>query len=171
MRATGQEREGEREPDGAILRYVCAYMALPDRLEPLCDLLLGAAYADDEFKDREREEVRGMLIDLGGELSPALEKRIDTFDPKKFELATAVAAFKNDPDDDKRRLLFLVAAINEADEEIDFAEDAYLRALAKALGMPDSALAGMTVDVEEDLDLEIVFDQVRKGPPPPPPKK
>jgi uncharacterized membrane protein YebE (DUF533 family) len=144
-------------------------MALPDRIEPLCDLLLGAAHADSEFKDREREEVHGMLEDLGG-LTPALEQRIAKFDPKKFELAKTAALFHDDPEDDRRRILFLVAAIHDADDEIDFAEDEYLRALAKALGLPDAALAGLTLDVETD-ELQQTFQQVRKGPPPPPTKK
>jgi hypothetical protein len=57
--------------------------------------------------------------------------------------------------------------VNEADEEIDFSEDDYLRDLAKALALPGSALKGLTVE----MDLEESFAQVRKGPPPPPPKK
>jgi uncharacterized membrane protein YebE (DUF533 family) len=144
-------------------------MALPDRIEPLCDLLLGAAHADSEFKDRERDEVRGLLEDLAGSISKDIEARIAKFDPKKFDLAKAAAPFKDDPDDDKKRVLFLVAAINDADDEVDFAEDEYLRALAKALDLPASALAGMTVDVEEDL--QETFEKVRTPPPPPPKKK
>ena len=110
-----------------------------------------------------------MLEDLGG-LTPALEQRIAKFDPKKFELAKTAALFHDDPEDDRRRILFLVAAIHDADDEIDFAEDEYLRALAKALGLPDAALAGLTLDVETD-ELQQTFQQVRKGPPPPPTKK
>jgi uncharacterized tellurite resistance protein B-like protein len=146
-------------------------MALPDRIVPLCDLLLGAAHADKQFKDREREEVRGMLADLsGGKLSTELEARIDTFDPADFDLAATAAAFRTDSADDRRRLLFLVAAINEADEEIDLAEDEYLRALAKALDLGADALQGLTVDVEIE-DLREDFEKVRKGPPPPPGKR
>jgi uncharacterized tellurite resistance protein B-like protein len=150
-------------------------MALPDRIEPLCDLLLGAAHADAEFKDREDEEVRAMLEDLGGPLSTALEQRIASFDPKKFDVVKTAALFRDDPEDDKRRILFLVAAIHDADDEIDFAEDEYLRALAAALGLPASALDGMTVDVESD-ELVETFEQVakvsvKKPPPSPPPKK
>src|SRR5262249_22083254 len=135
-----------------VLIYVCA-MALPDRLAPICDLLLGAAYADEVFKDRERDEVRGMLEDLsGGRLTAELESQIAKVEPKKFDLANTAAAFHADSADDKRKLLFLVAAINEADDEIDFAEDQYLRALCTALELPDEALAGLTIDVEiEDL--------------------
>lgn len=143
-------------------------MALTDRIAPLCDLLLGAAYADNQFKDREREEVQGMLEDLtGAKLTAELDKRISTFDPKKFDLGTTANAFRADPEDDRRRVLFLVAAINEADEEIDLAEDEYLRALCKALELPDEALAGLTLDVEIE-DLQKDFSKIRKGPPPPP---
>ena len=146
-------------------------MALPDRIIPLCDLLLGAAHSDNQFKDREREEVREMLADLiGGKLTTELEQRIATFDPAKFDLAKTAGEFRTDDVDDRRRLVFLVAAINDADDEIDFAEDEYLRALAIALDLPASALAGLTVDVEIE-DLRQDFAKVRKGPPPPPGKK
>jgi uncharacterized tellurite resistance protein B-like protein len=146
-------------------------MALPDRIIPLCDLLLGAAYADKEFKEREREEVREMLADLSGaKLTKEVEDRIANFDPAKFDLAKTAGEFKTDDADDKRRLLFLVAAINDADDEVDFAEDEYLRALAAALDLPASALHGMTVDIEVE-EMRGDFDKVRKGPPPPPAKK
>ena len=32
-----------------------------DRILPLCELLLGAAYADKELKDQEKDEVRSLL--------------------------------------------------------------------------------------------------------------
>jgi uncharacterized tellurite resistance protein B-like protein len=146
-------------------------MSLSDRIVPLCDLLLGAAYADAQFKDREREEVTGMLADLtDGKLTPEIEKQIAAFDPKAFDLAATTSAFAGDSEDDRRKLLFLVAAVNDADDEVDFAEDDYLRALAGALKPPAEALAGMVVDVEVD-ELRETFTAVRKGPPPPPGKK
>lgn len=146
-------------------------MALDDRIGPICDLLMGAAYADKEFKDREREEVREMLADLSGaKLTAELEDRIKNFDAKAFDLTKTATAFKADTEDERRRLLFLVAAINDADEEIDFAEDEYLRSLAAALSLPASALQGMTIDVEVE-ELREDFQKVRKGPPPPPPSK
>lgn len=145
-------------------------MSLSDRIVPLCDLLLGAAYADKQFKDREREEVTGMLADLAGTLTPELSKQIDGFDPKKFDLAKTAAAFAGDTEDDRRKLLFLVAAINDADEEVDFAEDEYLRALSNALFLPASALDGLVVDMEVE-ELKQTFEKVRKGPPPTPKKK
>ncbi|MBX3156838.1 MAG: TerB family tellurite resistance protein [Deltaproteobacteria bacterium] len=145
-------------------------MALPDRIVPLCDLLLGAAHADKELRPSELAEVRGVLEDLAGALTPELAQRIDTFDPKAFDLARTAAAFQADSADDRRRLLFLVAAVNDADDEVDFAEDEYLRALAAALDLPATALDGLVVDVEVE-ELRETFTRVRKGPPPPPGKK
>jgi uncharacterized membrane protein YebE (DUF533 family) len=143
-------------------------MALIDRIVPLCDLLLGAAHADLEFKDRERDEVRNLLADLSGDrLTPELEHRIATFDPVRFDLVATADAFRADSPDDRRRVLFLVAAINDADDEVDFAEDEYLRALGAALDLPPEALAGLTIDIEFE-DLRDEFAKVRRGPPPPP---
>ena len=148
-------------------------MALVDRLGPLCDLLLGAAYADNELKDLEQDEVRGLLEDLGGEeLSVELETQIANFDPEAFELAAAAHHFLGDPVDDRKRILHLVASIHDADDEIDFAEDDYLRAVAKALELPDDALRGLTIDIVEDFqELRDTVAKVRKGPPPPPPRR
>jgi tellurite resistance protein len=147
-------------------------MALTDRIGPLCDILLGAAYADDEFKDPEDSELREMLVDLSGtELTTDLEQRISTFDPAKFDIRAAAEAFRGDPADDRRRLLFLVAAIHDADDEIDFAEDEYLRQLCSALDLPSDALAGLTLDIEVE-ELRDSFTKVRRGPPPlPQPKR
>ena len=144
----------------------------PDRILSLCDLLLGAAHADERLDHREQETVRELLADLSDGTLPAdVEPRIRDFDPKKFDLAATAAAFKGDSADDKKRLLYLVAAVHESDEELDLAEDAYLKDLAKALELPDEALAGLTVGVEVE-ELKTAMTTVRKAPPPPPtPKK
>ncbi|MBV8756036.1 MAG: TerB family tellurite resistance protein [Deltaproteobacteria bacterium] len=148
-------------------------MAMTDRIVPLCDLLLGAAYADKELKDQERDEVRALLEELAGELPTEVELRLSGFDPATFDLETAAAPFRGDTEDERKKLLVLVSAVNESDEEIDFSEDDYLRDLAKALGLPKKALEGLTMEIEqeEDVDLTDLFAEVRKGPPPPPKKK
>jgi uncharacterized membrane protein YebE (DUF533 family) len=143
-------------------------MSISDRILPLCDLLLGAAYADKQLAEAEKAEVRAVIQDMAGSaLPPEVEARISKFDPKKFDVTKAAAPFRADPEDERRKILFLVSAVIEADEEIDFAEDDYLRALANALGLPKSALDGLTVDVETE-EVQQTFAAVRKGPPPPP---
>ena len=140
-----------------------------DRLAPLCDLLLGAAYADQHLAEAEQDEIRALLEELAGDLPIEIEKRIASFDPKRFDLAATAAVFRGDSEDDKKKLVFLVSAVVDADQELDFSEDEYMRALAKALALPESALEGLTLDVETE-DLADAFEQVRKGPPPPPKK-
>ncbi|HEY6032998.1 MAG TPA: TerB family tellurite resistance protein [Kofleriaceae bacterium] len=142
-------------------------MAIADRILPLTKLLLGAAYADEQLVDQERDEVRALLEELAGELPTEVELEIVKFDPEAFELAAVASEFLGDSEDDRKKLLFLVSAVIEADEEIDFSEDDYLRALAEALKLPKAALAGLTVDVETE-DLKETFHHIRKGPPPPP---
>jgi uncharacterized membrane protein YebE (DUF533 family) len=143
------------------------HMAMADRILGLCDLLLGAAYADEHLDDKERDEVRALLEDLGGELTTETELRISQFDPKTFDVKATAAGFRDEPEDDRKKILFLVSAVIEADEEIDFLENDYLCALADALGLPKSALDGLTVDVETE-ELKETFQQVKRGPPPPP---
>jgi uncharacterized tellurite resistance protein B-like protein len=144
-------------------------MASVDRLIPLSDLLLGAAYADDHLDDREKERVLALLGEVleGEELPDALTAWIDAFDPKSFNLETSCAEFAEDPAVDKRRLLELICAVHEADEELDFGEDDYLRAVARALDIPDSELEDLTLVVEVHT-LSDHIKTLRKGPPPPP---
>lgn len=144
-------------------------MAQLDRTLAICDLLLGAAHADSHFTDRERVTVRELLADLFGSenLPSEVEARIDLFQADKFDVATAAQPFRGDSEDEKKKLLYLVAAVHEADEELDFAEDDYMRALGKALDMPDAALDDLVIDVESE-DLAEDFQALRKSPPPVP---
>ena len=50
-------------------------MSITDRILPLCELLLGAAYADKELKEQEKDKVRDLLEELGGELPTETELR------------------------------------------------------------------------------------------------
>ena len=119
-----------------------------DRIFPLCELLLAAAYADEDLHAREKTEIRALLCELAGEQRVEVEAAIASFEPDKFDLATAASMFRDDPEPDRQRLLRLVATVIEADDEIDFRENEYLKELAPALGLPDSALAGLVVDIE-----------------------
>ena len=92
---------------------------------------------------------------------------IASFEPEKFDLKASASAFKNDSEDDRKKVLFLVAAVHEADDEIDFDEDDYLRAVAEALELPKSAPEALSVEIEEE-ELKQSFEKVRKGPPPVP---
>lgn len=143
---------------------------MADRTMAICDLLLGAAYADEQFTDHERETVRELLGDLCGatDLPSEIEARIELFDPKTFDMDKTCAAFQSDSEDDRRKLLHLISAVHEADEELDFAEDDYVRAVADALQLPEETLNGIAVDFEVE-ELKEEFDHLRKASPPPVP--
>ena len=79
--------------------------------------------------------------------------------------------FRDDPEDERRRLLLLISTVIEADEQIDLAENDYLRKVAGLLGLPSSALDGLAVDVEVE-EIKDTFQAVAKRPGPtttPPP--
>ncbi len=139
-----------------------------DRIHALCDLLLAAAFADDHLDDREAERVQELLAYmLEGKLPADLEARIDEFDPKTFVLAKTAAVFKNDSAADREHLLSLVAAVHDADETLDLAEDEYLQSVATALGLSPAVLKGMTVKVEVE-EMKSRFRRVSTPPPLPP---
>src|SRR4051812_50091283 len=102
---------------------------------------MGAAYSDGQLADEEKASIRAQLAALaGGTLPPEVDARIAAFHPWRFDLEATAAPFRADPEDDRRKVLVLAAAIIDADEEVNFFEDDYLRALAAALAVPGSAL-------------------------------
>jgi uncharacterized tellurite resistance protein B-like protein len=121
---------------------------ISDRIFPVCELLLGAAHADRELHGQEKTEIRALLTELAGERLVEVEACIASFEPSRFDMKTTAGVFTHDSEEDRRKLLLLVSTVIEADEQIDLAENDYLRELAAALALPASALDGLTVDVE-----------------------
>lgn len=133
----------------------------------VCDLLLGAAYADGTGDGSEILAVRDLLREIVGDALPeALESRIATFSAGDFDAKKAAATFLDGPKITPRRMLELIASVRDADEEFDLAEDEYLRTVAGALGVAASDYADLTLDFEME-DVRAAF--VSK--PPPAPKK
>lgn len=141
---------------------------IPDRIYVVADLLMGAVHADGALEGSEEAAVRRLLGTLLGEptLPAEVEARIKGFDPKGFDLARTASEFSGDAPDRKRRLLELVAAVHDADEVFDCAEDDYLKSLAGALGMKREEYADLTFEIEE---LRDALNDVRKPSPPPVP--
>lgn len=140
-------------------------MSFADRLLPLTELLMGAAYADDTLTDAERTEVRALLLELAGDQLPAaVEQRIAGFWPATFDPATAVAPFLADPPEVRRRLLFLVSAVIESDDAVEREEDAYLHEICAALQLPPDALVGLSHTADTSA-LQAEFAAVRYGAP------
>lgn len=139
--------------------------SVEDRILVITDLLLGAVYADQKLEGEEEAAVRRLLAELlgGGELPAEVDQRIKAFPAGTFDLGTAARDFGADPPIQKRQLLELVAAVRDADDEIDLAEDQYMRELGQALGMSESEYADLTLDYEVG-DLRESLETLRKAP-------
>lgn len=134
----------------------------------LADLLMGAAYADDHFDGREGEVVREKLaawLDVD-ELPNTIESRLDSFDHTTFDLSVTVSLLGIDDAKTARKVLELVAAVHDADDVTDLDEDAYLKELASALGVPEEDYADLQLEVLSVEDLREGIRGLAAKPPP-----
>jgi uncharacterized tellurite resistance protein B-like protein len=129
---------------------------MKEHIDTITDLLLGAAYADKRLEGDEIDAITKLVCKLlGAEALPdAQAAQLKAFNPAKFDVAAAGSTLSGLSDDDKKRVLELVASINESDEVIDLDEDAYLRKVAAALGVADSVLAEHAIEILSDDDLD-----------------
>ncbi|MGH1340454.1 MAG: TerB family tellurite resistance protein [Nannocystales bacterium] len=130
--------------------------AMKEHIATITDLLLGAAYADKRLEGDELRAITNMVCKLLGvdELPEAQQDQLKAFNPAKFEVSAASSSLASLGEDDKKRVLELVASINESDDVIDFDEDAYLRKVATGLGVDDSVIAEHTIEILSDEDLD-----------------
>ena len=141
-----------------------------EQLPHLTDVLMAGAHADEDLDGREVEAVEQLLIGLikGAEALPeGLSNRIRYFDPEDFDLGATIGALGELSKEQRRAVLEMLSDLSEADEEIDLAEDEFLRGVAEAMGATAAEIEGLTVDVE----LVIEPSPSRRAPPPPPAKK
>lgn len=137
-------------------------------VENLADLLMGAAYADNKLDGREEETVRAKLADLLDveEVPADLNDRIKGFNPGTFSLEVSAALLASEEAPLAREILELVAAVNDADEELDLDEDKYLRDLAKALGVQESDYSDLKLEIVSVEDLREDLRRLTALPPP-----
>jgi len=129
---------------------------MKEHIDTITDLLLGAAYADKRLEGDEVRAITKMVCKLLGteELPEAQAARLKAFNPAKFDLEAAAGSLSGLPDDDKKRVLDLIASLNESDDVIDLDEDAYLRKVAGAMGVDESVIAEHTIEILSDDDLD-----------------
>ncbi|NVB41592.1 TerB family tellurite resistance protein [Pseudenhygromyxa sp. WMMC2535] len=131
-----------------------------EHVETITDLLLGAAYADKRLEGQEKQKIRELLLKLiGAEALPeAIESRFKSFSPAAFDVAAAGQRLA-DLGPERRKVLEMVAAVSESDEEIDLAEDRYLRKVGEAMGLADKQFRDLVVDFQELDDLEGILSE------------
>lgn len=136
---------------------------MQDRIELVADILMGAAYTDNHLHGDEKEAIKELLEGLVKEqsLPEKLRARIEAFSPKSFDLEAVAEVFVGDTTEQKRALLQLVVAVNDADQEYDLDEDQYLRKVAFAIGLDLQHFADLVLDIVEEPDLEQGLDDIR----------
>lgn len=122
---------------------------MKQHVETITQLLLGAAYADKRLAGAEVTRIRAILTQiLGGSLlDPRLEEALANFNPAAFNVHATAASLHGLDSRDKRTLLELIASVNDADDELDLAEDTYLRNVALGLGVPESEFSDLALEV------------------------
>jgi uncharacterized tellurite resistance protein B-like protein len=135
-------------------------MAMNDHILTITDLLLGAAYADKRLEGRETDQIRALLAKLSGKtaLPPAVEARFKEFSPAAFDVEAAGKRLAG-IGDDRRKVLEMIAAVTESDEEIDLAEDLYLRRAATAMGLAEKEFLDLVVEISEIDELEGILGE------------
>ena len=133
---------------------------MKEHIDTITDLLLGAAYADKRLETKERDAITAMLTKLLGvsDLPDAQRDRIKAFNPAKLDVKEAGSKLSLLSGDEKRKVLDLVASVTESDDEIALAEDKYLRKVAEGLGIPESEIDSLTIEIIEEDDLDQFFE-------------
>ncbi len=127
---------------------------MKDHIATITDLLLGAAYADKHFEGREKDKIRSLLGKLvGGSLPAEIERRFVEFQPAHFDAGAAGKSLAG-TGNTRLRVLEMIAAVTESDDEIDIAEDRYIRTVAEGMGLADKEFRDLVVDFQEIDELE-----------------
>jgi uncharacterized tellurite resistance protein B-like protein len=122
---------------------------MKQHIDTITQLLLGAAYADKRLEGAEVTRIRAILQQIlgGSALDPRLEEALVSFNPASFNVHATATSLQSLDSRDKRTLLELIASVNEADDELDLAEDTYLRNVALGFGVPESEFSDLALEV------------------------
>lgn len=127
---------------------------MKQHIDTITRLLLGAAYADKRLEGAEVARIEQILRAVLGEEPPdEVTGLLRSFSPAAFNVHSVSATLASLDPADKRKLLELIASVNDADDELDLAEDTYLRHVALGLGVPEADIADLVLDVRDDEEL------------------
>ncbi|MEZ4451340.1 MAG: TerB family tellurite resistance protein [Nannocystaceae bacterium] len=128
---------------------------MKEHIDLLTNLLLGAAYSDKRLEGREVESIRELLLRVleADALPEAQEHQLRHFNPAAFHAEAAAADLRGLSLAQRRRVLELVATINDSDDVLDLDEDRYLRRVAHGLGFSDAEIRDLTIEILDDEEL------------------
>lgn len=119
----------------------------------ILEVLLAAAHADGAMCGREQRTVKRIMLRLVGgfDLPPALERRIDAFDPDEFDALEAAELLLEISPGERRHVLELVREVCDANNAFDLAEEKFLLALTHALELSPEDIADLVVHAPEGI--------------------
>ena len=129
-------------------------------LPQVTQLLMGAAFADQDLDGRELLACRQLVLQLvgGTRLPKELSEIMVKFDPARFDMDAAARPLRGLSVNARRKVLELIRTISEADEIIEVAEDVYLEAVARSMGLERSEFADLTLEPLEDDEIAELSD-------------
>lgn len=136
------------------------------RNEMIADLLMGAAYADNTLDGREVDTVKALLRKVTGQrfLNAEMANRLHQFDPNHFDAASTAEALEL-TGSQKRHLIEMIAAVTEADGNLDLAENEYLETVARAMALPRETYSDLTMEILSVENLEAAGKDLIAPPP------
>jgi uncharacterized tellurite resistance protein B-like protein len=145
---------------------------MTDKNETIADLLMGAAYADNHLDGRELDAVKKLLANVMSleQLPEEMTARLESFDAKGFDARAAAQSLELTTEEEKRNLVELIAAVTEADDELDLDENDYIEEVAGALDLPRATFTDLTVEVLSVENLQAAGQRLMSVPPPIPEK-
>jgi putative colanic acid biosysnthesis UDP-glucose lipid carrier transferase len=128
----------------------------------ILDLLLAAAHADGVMCGREQRTVRRIMLRITGgyDLPPALQQRIEAFDPNEFDARAAAEMLLEISPSERRSVLELVREVCDANHAFDLEEEEFLIALTHALELAPEDISDLVVHAPEGIhgSLKRCFD-------------
>ncbi len=120
-----------------------------EQLKALAELLIGAAYADDDYDGHEAESIGDILRSLvpDGELPMEITGHLAMFDIDTFALDDACARLALDGSTQRRAILRLISEVTHADDVLDLAESEYIKRAGQALGASPEEYEDLTFDL------------------------
>jgi len=113
-----------------------------EQLAIIGELMMGAAWADGDKAGIEVVAICEQLKEfVEAELLPAtVKRRIDRFDPERFDVEAACEHLSFGDDEDRLAIVRLVATVTGADRALMPGEIAYMHRVARAIGLDPNLL-------------------------------
>jgi uncharacterized tellurite resistance protein B-like protein len=142
---------------------------MKERIHLIADLLMGAAHADGGLDGQEQATVKRLVREILGTATLPIELsfRIEDFDPKSLDLESIGGKFAGDSLLEKRRLLELISSLHASADEVDVAEDAYVRKVGSAIGLDERHFRDLASAIIEDRALGLSREMPAFRPKPP----